>query len=79
MKKAAAKQSDELRPEYDLSKVKGGARGKYHRAATAGTNLFLIEPELATLFPDAESVNRALRVLAEAGRSVIAPQRRHAR
>jgi len=64
MKKASAKKnSDDLRPEYDLSKLKGGVPGKYYRKATAGTNLVLIEPELADLFPDTESVNRALRLL----------------
>ena len=66
MKKASArKKSDELRPEYDLSQLKGGVRGKYYREATAGTNLVLIEPELADVFPDTESVNRALRLLAD--------------
>ena len=70
MKKALAKKnSDDLRPEYDLSKLKGGVRGKYYRKASAGTNLVLIEPELADLFPDAESVNRALRLLADTAAS----------
>ena len=70
MKKASPKKnSDELRPEYELSKLKGGIRGKYYRRATAGTNLVLIDPELAEVFPDTESVNRALRVLAEVGAS----------
>ena len=65
MKKASAnKNNDDLRPEYDLSKLKGGVRGKYYRRATAGTNLVLIEPELTDVFPDTESVNRALRLLA---------------
>jgi len=66
MKKASTrKKSDELRPAYDLSQLKGGVRGKYYREATAGTNLVLIEPELADVFPDTESVNRALRLLAD--------------
>jgi hypothetical protein len=51
---------DEFRPEYDLSKLKGGVRGKYYQRALIGTNLVLIEPELAEVFPDTESVNRAL-------------------
>ena len=64
MKKASAKKlGDDLRSEYDLSELKGGVRGKYYRRAVAGTNLMLIEPELAEVFPDAESVNRALRLL----------------
>ena len=60
MKKASAKTTnDELRAEYDLSKLEGGVRGKYYKQATAGTNLVLIEPELNEVFPDTESVNRA--------------------
>ncbi len=57
--------SDDLRAEYNLSQLKGGVRGKYYRQATAGTNLVLVEPELAKVFPDTESVNRALRLLAD--------------
>ena len=77
MKKSTRKNKDELRPEYDLSKLKGGVRGKYHKQATAGTNLVLIEPELNELFPDADAVNRALRLLAEtAKRSANRRQKR---
>jgi hypothetical protein len=54
-----------LRPEYDLSKLPGGLRGKYYKDATAGTNLVLIDAELAEVFPDTESVNRALRLLVD--------------
>ena len=70
MKKASPKKNkDDLRSEYDLSQLKGGVRGKYYREAAAGTNLVLIEPELATVFPDTESVNRALRLLADTAQS----------
>lgn len=55
--------NDELRPEYDLSQLRGGVRGKYYQQAQAGTNLVLIEPDLVRAFPDEESVNRALRLL----------------
>lgn len=77
-KKTAAKRSDDLRPEYDLALLKNRVRGKYHRSAGAGTNLVLIDPDLATLFPDSESVNRALRVLANAAQAAAskAPRRR---
>ncbi len=54
---------DELRPEYDLSQLGRRVRGKYYRQAKAGTNLVLIEADLAEAFPDQESVNRALRML----------------
>ena len=77
MKKASAKKSDDdLRPEYDLSQLKGGVRGKYYRQAAAGTNLILIEPELARVFCDAESVNRALRLLVDTAEAAARPARR---
>ena len=79
MKKESTAELDDLRPEYDLSQLKGGVRGKYYRRAAAGTNLVLIEPDLAILFPSAEAVNRALRVLAEAATSTSAPKRRRTR
>jgi hypothetical protein len=76
MKKQSTAELNELRPEYDLSQLKGGVRGKYYRRAAAGTNLVLIEPDLAILFPNAEAVNRALRVLAEAAKSTTPPKPR---
>ena len=54
---------DEMRPEYDL---RGGVRGKYYKQYTAGTNLVLLEPDVAAVFHDSESVNQALRVLMKA-------------
>jgi hypothetical protein len=78
MKKASAKKpSDQLRPEYDLTKRKGGVRGKYYRQAAAGTNLMLIEPELAEVFRDSELVNRALRLLVDAAAAARPVRRSH--
>ena len=80
MKKAlASKRNDELREEYDLSQLQGGVRGKYYRRAIEGTNVVLIEPDLAKLFPDGAAVNRALRVLADAVVAVDNSRRRRAR
>lgn len=76
MKASTNKPADELRPEYDLSKLKGGVRGKYYEQARAGTNLVLIEPDLMNVFPDTESVNRALRLLADAAEAATGPTRR---
>jgi len=77
MKRASTNRpADELRPEYDLSKLKGGVRGKYYQKAAAGTNLVLIEPDLADVFPDTESVNRALRLLADTAQAAAGPTRR---
>ncbi len=59
------RRSDDLRPEYDLTQLKGGVRGKYYKQAAAGTNLVLLEPDVAKAFPDSSSVNRALRLLQE--------------
>lgn len=64
MKKTSKKEiEDDLRPEYDLSKLKGGVRGKYASRFKEGTNLVLLSPDVAKYFPDEESVNTALRSL----------------
>jgi len=65
MKKKTEKRArrDELRREYDLSKLKGGVRGKYLSRYRAGTNLVLLSPDVAEYFPDEQSVNAALRTL----------------
>jgi hypothetical protein len=65
MKKKTEKQpaGDELRSEYDFSKLKGGVRGKYIARYRAGTNLVLLSPDVAKHFPDEQAVNTALRSL----------------
>ena len=66
MKKPNNKETnDDLRPEYDLSKLKGGVRGKYATQFRQGTNLVLLSPDVAAYFPTEESVNSALRSLVE--------------
>ncbi len=56
--------NDELRPEYDLSKLlKDGVRGKYVEQYKAGTNLVLLAPDVAQAFPNDEAVNEALRLV----------------
>jgi hypothetical protein len=55
---------DELRPEYDLNELlKGGVRGKYVERYRAGTNLVLLDPDVAKAFPTAAAVNEALRLV----------------
>jgi hypothetical protein len=56
---------NELRQEYDLSKLKGGVRGKYVARYKQGTNLVLLSPDVAKYFPDEQAVNAALRALIE--------------
>ena len=53
-------ETDDLRPEYDFS---GGVRGKYAARMAEGTNVVVIAPDLAKLFPTSEAVNKALREL----------------
>ena len=58
-------ENDELREEYDLESLGPGVRGKYYERATSGTNLVLLDPDVARAFPTQEAVNKALRMLAE--------------
>ena len=56
--------NDELRPEYNMkSLLKGGVRGKYASRYRAGTNLVLLEPEVAKAFPNEKAVNEALKLV----------------
>jgi hypothetical protein len=54
---------DDVRPEYDFSSMKGGVRGKYVERYREGTNLVLLDPDVAEAFPTSEAVNEALRLL----------------
>jgi hypothetical protein len=62
-KKAEPEDDDDLRPEYDFSQIKGGVRGKYVERYREGTNLVLLDPDIAAAFPDAKAVNDAPRSL----------------
>jgi hypothetical protein len=74
-KNEAAKSVDDLRPEYDLSKLKGGVRGKYYDRASAGTTFVLLEPDVAEAFPDGRTVNQALRALIRVAESRVRASR----
>lgn len=63
MKKEMDNLDDELRPEYDFANMKGGVKGKYVERYQAGTNLVLLDADIAEAFPTNESVNEALRLL----------------
>ena len=55
---------DELRPEYDMKELlKGAVRGKYAQRYAEGTNLVLLDSDIADAFPTAEAVNEALRLV----------------
>lgn len=61
MKKPSAKDQNGLQAEYDFSR---GTRGKYFRRYHRGTNVVVLEPDVARVFSNAESVNNSLRALA---------------
>jgi hypothetical protein len=61
MKKAREKNNEMLR-DYDFSQ---GVRGKYARRYAQGTNVVVLEPDVAKVFPNAEAVNSSLRSLAK--------------
>lgn len=76
MKRVEAEmQEEELRPEYDLSQMKGRVRGKYVERYRAGTNLVLLEPDVAAAFPDAKTVNETLRLLIKVAQNHSSSQR----
>ncbi len=52
------KDVDDLREEYDFSQ---GVRGKYAAAYREGTNVVLLDSDMAKIFRDSSSVNQALR------------------
>ncbi len=57
-----ADEEDTMREEYDFS---GGVRGKHYEAYRKGTNLILLDPDLAKIFKDSAAVNAALKKLTE--------------
>jgi len=63
MKRIESEKEDDLRPEFDFSKMKGGVRGKCVERYRQGTNVVLLDPDIADAFPDAKAVNDALRLL----------------
>jgi len=72
--KASTNRTDHLRPEYNLSGLGPMVRGKYYQQAVSGSNLIVIEPQLARVFPDSESVNRALRMLVKTAKASAVPR-----
>lgn len=76
MKKA---KHDELRRVYRRSDLGKGVRGKYLKAYRAGTNLVLLRPEVAAVFPTAAAVNDALSSLIEVAEHSTGQARRSGR
>lgn len=70
MKKPNERRSeDELRPEYDFSSMKECVRGKYAEQFKEGSNIVVLEPDVAAAFPNQKAVNDALRMLIDVAKS----------
>lgn len=65
--------TDDLREEYDFSQLPRGIRGKYVKSAQMGTNVVLLEPDIAQVFRTAEAVNQALRLLIHLAKTQVTP------
>jgi hypothetical protein len=66
-KQVEVEQDPDMLDNYDFSQ---GVRGKYVERFAQGSNVVVLSPDVAEIFPDSESVNNALRLLVEiAGKS----------
>jgi hypothetical protein len=79
MKKAKPNQDDELRPEYKLSDFGALVQGKYAARLAKESNVVVLEPEVAKIFPNDKAVNEALRGLIKIAESAARPVPRTAR
>lgn len=70
--------NDELRPEYDMRQLlKEGVRGKYAARYRAGTNLVLLDPDVAQAFEnDTGAINAALRLVIQMSKLPTGKRRR---
>ncbi|CAN5363817.1 hypothetical protein BH09GEM1_BH09GEM1_26330 [soil metagenome] len=74
--KRPAVDADDILPEYDSALIRSGVRGKYAAAFAEGSNVVVLDPDVAREFPNAAAVNDALRGLAVIIREHHAPKRR---
>jgi hypothetical protein len=70
---ARSRDRDTMRPEYDFSK---GVRDKYAARLKPGSQIIVLDPDVAAAFGDAKSVNKALRMLLEVMPPRPTPSRR---
>jgi len=66
MKKRGKRGQDELRPEYNFRSLPGGVKGKHVHQYRQGTNLVLLDRDVARVFRDDAAANEALRALMKA-------------
>ena len=70
MRKSDQTPNDDVHPQYDFASMKRGVRGKYVRRFRTGTNIVLLEPEIAEAFPTDDAVNEALRGILNTTRAI---------
>jgi hypothetical protein len=75
MKKTSRKSANDMLPEYDFASMEGVVRGKYAAQYRAGTNLVLLDPEVAKAFPSDAAVNQALRAVLSMTKVVRLPNK----
>lgn len=71
MSKAKSAMKDELRSEYTREDLGKAARGKYLAAYRKGSNLVLLDPDVAVAFPTPEAVNNALHTLMAVAKNAL--------
>lgn len=65
-------EEDDLEPEYDFTEA---VRGRYYERYQEGSNVVLLDPDVAQVFRDSEAVNRALRLLLDIFQQEVAQRR----
>ena len=74
--KRKAELDDDLLPEYDFT---GAVRGKYYERYREGTNVVLLDPDIAAVFRDSVAVNDTLRLLVSLARAKVAAPKSNGR
>lgn len=74
--KKTERASGELRPEYKRSDFGKLERGKYYKRVKAQSNVVVLDPEVAAVFPNSTAVNKALHSLVEVAEKASSQTRR---
>jgi hypothetical protein len=74
MKRVSEIEEDEIPAEIDFS---GGERGRFAKRFAEGTNLVPLAPDVMEIFPDADSVNNALRLMAQIAQRAARVEKAH--
>jgi len=69
-------EKNDMRSEYKREELGPGIRGKYLKAYKEGTNVVLLSPDVAKVFPTSEAVNEALRSLIELAKKSVGSAKR---